>query len=111
MKLRVTIDPAAKRAMHDAAARALEDITDDDKRESADLAPFEEGDLAGSAFSEVDWPTLTGQVAFDTPYAVIQHEDPTLKHDDGRKAKFLEDTVEQNRARHLKYLQSKISGA
>ncbi|TFV91406.1 hypothetical protein [Blastococcus sp. CT_GayMR16] len=111
MKLTVNLNPAAKRAMHEAAANALQDIVEDDLGDSQNLAPIEEGTLIRSGFTEVDRKTLQGQVAFDTPYAIRQHEDPTLQHDAGRKDHFLEDTVEQNRARHIEYLQQKVAGA
>lgn len=110
MKLTAKINPAATRALHDAAADALEDIVEDDLRESNDVAPIEEGTLIRSGFTEVDRKALTGQVAYDTPYSVRQHEDVTLKHDAGRKHHYLEDTVEQNRQRHLDYLQRKVAG-
>lgn len=111
MKLQVTINPAARRAMHDAAARALADILEDDLADTREVTPIEEATLIRSGFTELDAASLTGQVAFDTPYAVVQHEDPTLRHDPGRKHHYLSDTVEQNRARHLQYLQQQVAGA
>ena len=32
-------------------------------------------------------PTITAVVAYDTPYAVRQHEDTSIRHDPGRRAK------------------------
>ena len=111
MKMTVRISPAATRAMHDAAADALQDIVEDDLAESQAVAPIEEATLIRSGFTEVDRKNLTGQVAYDTPYAVVQHEDPTLKHDAGRKDHYLEDVVEANRKRHVDYLQKKVASA
>lgn len=111
MKLTVKLNADVTRAMHDAAADALADIVEDDLRETIQVTPIEEATLIRSGFTEVDRANLVAQVAFDTPYAVRQHEDPTLHHDAGRKDHFLEDTVEQNRARHTEYLQSKVAGA
>lgn len=111
MKITVKMNQAVPKRMHEAAASALEDIVEDDLRESREVVPIEEGTLGRSGFTEVDRKTLQGQVAYDTPYAVVQELDVTLQHDAGRKAHYLGDTVEQNRARHLKYLQSKIGGA
>lgn len=111
MRLSVTVNKAASKAMRDAAANALQDIVDNDLGDSREVAPIEEGTLIRSSFAEVDRATLTGQVAYDTPYAVVQEMDVTLKHDQGRKAHYLGDTVEQNRARNLAYLQSKVAGA
>lgn len=56
-------------------------------------APHEEGDLerSGAASTVRDsGGHVGGTVSFDTPYAVRQHEDMTLRHDDGRQAKYLE---------------------
>ena len=36
-----------------------------------------------------------GAVAYDTPYAVRQHEDTRLRHDPGRRAKWLERTAQE----------------
>ncbi|WP_141137410.1 hypothetical protein [Blastococcus mobilis] len=105
------INPAATRAMHEAAANALDDVLEDTLKESNEVAPIEETTLIRSGFTEVDRKQLVGQVAYDTPYAVVQHEDPTLKHDPGRKDHYLEDTVEANRKRYVEYLQRKVAGA
>lgn len=107
--MRITITgnqlAAALAAFRAALADALEDITEDALRESNLVVPLDEGPLERSGFAQVDRANLTGQVAYDTPYAIRQHEDPTLRHAAGRKAKFLEDAVEENRARYVKYLQ------
>ncbi len=57
---------------------------------STELAPLEEGDLARSGTVTSDKDSGTVAVSFDRPYAVRQHEDMTLKHDAGKKAKYLE---------------------
>lgn len=102
---------AVPQRMHNAAADALDDIVEDDLYESREVAPIEEGTLIRSSFTEVDRSSLAAQVAYDTPYAVVQELDVTLRHDSGRKAHYLGDTVEQNKRRHLDHLQSKIAGA
>jgi hypothetical protein len=105
------MNPDVPRAMHDAAADALADVAEDDLREAREVAPIEEGTLIRSGFTEVDRPALTAQVAFDTPYAVKQEMDVTLRHDAGRKAHYLGDTVEANRRRHTEYIQRKVADA
>lgn len=55
--------------------------------------PIEEATLERSGVASVDPAKLEGAVSYDTPYAVRQHEDLTLRHDDGRKAKYLEDPM------------------
>lgn len=60
-------------------------------QKSREQVPHEEGALERSGVPSVDEANLIGAVSYDTPYAVRQHEDLTLKHDEGRKAKYLED--------------------
>lgn len=55
--------------------------------------PHEEGTLERSGATSVDPDTLTAAVSFDQPYAVRQHEELGYQHDDGRKAKYLEDPM------------------
>lgn len=57
------------------------------------IVPIQEATLERSGVASVDRSTMTGAVSFDTPYAVIQHEDLTFKHDPGRQAKYLEKPV------------------
>ena len=52
--------------------------------------PHEEGDLERSGVVSSSSPSeQTVAISYDTPYAVRQHEDLSLKHDAGRNAKFL----------------------
>lgn len=55
--------------------------------------PIEEATLERSGVASVDPAKLEAAVSYDTPYAVRQHEDLALRHDDGRKAKYLEDPM------------------
>ncbi|MDX3214571.1 hypothetical protein PV318_03295 [Streptomyces sp. ME02-6991-2B] len=55
--------------------------------------PIEEGTLERSGVVSVDEGDLTAAVSYDTPYAVRQHEDMSLRHDSGRTAKYLERPV------------------
>lgn len=87
-----------------ALADALEDVTENDLGDALRVVPIEEGTLARSGFAQVDRDALRGQVAFDTPYAVVQELDVTLRHDAGRKAHYLGDTVEQNKRQNTEYL-------
>ncbi|RLK13325.1 hypothetical protein DER29_4343 [Micromonospora sp. M71_S20] len=57
------------------------------------LAPHEEGDLERSGEVSSDRGSGAVAVSFDRPYAVRQHEDMTLRHDDGRQAKYLEEPM------------------
>lgn len=55
--------------------------------------PLEEGTLERSGVASVDGKELRAAISFDTPYAVVQHEDLELKHDEGRQAKYLESAL------------------
>ncbi|MGW3711348.1 minor capsid protein [Streptomyces albogriseolus] len=63
--------------------------------ESRDRVPIEEGTLERSGTVTVDEANLAAAVSYDTPYAVRQHEDMTLRHDAGRTAKYLERPFEE----------------
>lgn len=55
--------------------------------------PIEEGTLDRSGRVEVDAATPAVAVSYDTPYARVQHENTSYRHDAGRKAKYLEDPL------------------
>lgn len=52
--------------------------------------PIEEATLERSGTATVDESALTAAVAYDTPYAIRQHEEMNYQHDAGRTAKYLE---------------------
>ncbi|WP_406334357.1 minor capsid protein [Streptomyces zaomyceticus] len=58
--------------------------------ESRKVVPIEEATLERSGTATVDEASLTAAVSYDTPYAVRQHEDMDLRHDEGRTAKYVE---------------------
>lgn len=62
---------------------------------SSDVVPIEEGTLQDSGAVTVEGPVAA--VSYDTPYAVKQHEELGYKHDAGRRAKYLEGPLEENR--------------
>lgn len=75
------------------AVRGLQMATEHLLQVSRTQVPIEEGTLERSGVASVDPATLRGAVSYDTVYAVRQHEDLALRHDDGRKAKYLEDPM------------------
>ncbi len=77
----------------DAAVRGLKQGVEHVLQVSRRQVPIEEGTLERSGTTSVDEGNLTAAVSYDTPYAVKQHEDLSLRHDDGRKAKYLEDPI------------------
>ncbi|MFE7782038.1 hypothetical protein [Streptomyces nigrescens] len=58
--------------------------------ESRKRVPIEEATLERSGTATLDEPSLKAAIAYDTPYAVRQHEELNYRHDAGRTAKYLE---------------------
>lgn len=75
---------------------------------SNDHVPTEEGTLERSGRATVDKGSLTAAVSYSTPYAVVQHEDLTLRHDPGRTAKFLENALNGERETARKIVATRI---
>lgn len=60
---------------------------------SKEQVPLDQGPLKNSCYVDVKEDGSQGTVSYDTPYAVIQHENLGFQHQRGRKAKYLEDPV------------------
>lgn len=91
--LKVTIHPSIADEVTAAVIAGLNDCAEMLGEVSNRTVPIEEGTLARS--QRVHKATLAEPVAavtYDTPYARRQHEDQTLNHDPGRRAKWLERT-------------------
>lgn len=99
----------AKAAVMAAAREGVSDGTEVWLEEANRTVPIEEATLArsGTATSE----GLRGVVAYDTPYAVRQHEDTRLRHDRGRRAKWLELTMHERRKQILDAVAAPIKQA
>jgi hypothetical protein len=82
-------DSAAEK-MIAAAARGLHILGEHVLNESNDRIPLDEATLQRSGVVSVNEQTLEAAVSYDTVYAVRQHEDLTLHHPNGRRAKYLE---------------------
>lgn len=91
-----------------AAARALTDGANELLQKANQTVPKEEGTLEGSG--TVDPATskeLIAQVGYGgeaSAYAAKQHEDTTLSHDGGRRAKWLEMAAKENGGRIMRAL-------
>lgn len=75
-------------AVQEAAEKGVRLAAEHLLQESRTLVPHEEGTLERSGTVSADG--LRAAVSYDTPYAIPQHEDLELKHDDGREGKYLE---------------------
>lgn len=76
--------------MTQAVIRGLNILGEHVLNESNDRVPLDEATLQRSGVVSVDETELTAAVSYDTPYAVRQHEDLTLRHPNGRRSKYLE---------------------
>jgi hypothetical protein len=83
---------AATRIALDTGSRVL-------LEEANRTAPIEEGTLIRSGGTEVR--DNEGAIYYDTPYAARQHEEMGWRHDEGRRAKWLELTIREQGERVL----------
>ncbi len=90
------------------AVVALTDAGEFLLEEANRTVPIEEGTLAGSGNVHVDRDALVATVSYDTPYAIRQHEDTRLRHDSGRRAKWLEHTFREQSNRVLDYIADRM---
>ena len=60
---------------------------------SKEQVPLDQGPLKNSCYVDVANNGSSGTVSYDTPYAIRQHEELSYRHQRGRKAKYLEDPV------------------
>jgi hypothetical protein len=88
---------------------AMQSIVSDLQGEAQRRAPVDTGDLRGSAassdykgdkppYSEVknEGSQIIGEVGFNEPYALEQHENLTFSHPKGGQAKYLEGPLTEN---------------
>lgn len=101
----------AVRAVRAAAADGLGDAVEFLGDESDRTAPIEEGTLIRSRVSSTDRAKLRGAVSYDTPYAARQHEEMDYRHDEGRRAKFLEGAFKEQGAAALDHIAAKVKAA
>ena len=88
-------------AKSDAAVKAnMKKITLDLQGKAQELAPVDESDLRGSAYSEVEG--LDGYVGFTSEYALRQHEELTWHHPKDGQAKYLEEPYKENLPKYIK---------
>ncbi len=113
MKATVRLDATAVMAgTRAAAARAVTDAAEYLLEEANRTAPIEEATLIGSGHvGKATAHDLVATVSYDTPYAVRQHEDTRLRHDPGRRAKWLQHTFREQQPRILAYLADRMKSA
>lgn len=93
-KLKVKLDKAlVERCVKRGGRKGLFDALDHLMSVSKDQVPLDKGPLKNSAAVDVSGDGTSGTVSYDTPYAVEQHENVNIRHQRGRKAKYLEDPL------------------
>ena len=91
-KLRLELDRAAiTQAVKNGGKKATWSALDYLASASKQQVPLDTGALMNSCVVSVNDDGSEGTVSYDTPYAVIQHENQSFNHQRGRKAKYLED--------------------
>ena len=80
----------AKKAIRAAAVVGLGQWAELVLEKSRALVPLDEATLERSGTPSVDEHAMAAAVSYDTPYAVIQHENMDFHHPGGRQAKYLE---------------------
>jgi hypothetical protein len=100
-----------KAKVRQAVVEALRDATEHVLEEANRTIPLEEGTMQRSGLATVNEGKLVGTVSYDTTYAIKQHEDLTLRHDPGRRAKWLELTLDERADAVRKHFAKKIEDA
>lgn len=93
-------------ARQEAAARDIGAFLLDEANKTV---PLEEATLERSGFYETDGSMVV--VAYDTPYAVTQHEMLDWVHPGGRRAKWLELTFKEQAKKAADYYADRMKGA
>lgn len=101
------------------ALDAIESAADELLRKANETIPFDDGTLAASGQVDVNAATLTAQVSYNTPYAIRQHEDTSLRHPNplspssspNGRARWLELTAKEQRDRLTRWVASQMKGA
>lgn len=81
-----------QRLASDGIARALEHTLG----VATTLVPLDEGPLQRSGKVQVEG--LNGTISYDSPYAIVQHENLTYRHAPGRTSKYLETPMNTERS-------------
>lgn len=87
--------PEVEARLHEAGERGIALAAEHLLATSRARVPIEEGTLERSGVASSQG--LRAMVAYDTPYAVIQHEALEFRHDAGRTAKYLEGPADEER--------------
>jgi len=87
----------ATREMMDGMAVGVRKQAEVIRDDAAQRAPIDQGALRASGVVKMhnDKASITAVIEFDTPYAVVQHENLTFNHPRGGGPKYLENAMMQ----------------
>lgn len=91
------------RASRSIGRQALSDAAEYLLEQANRTVPHDEGTLMRSGLVTMSAVQMLAAISYDTPYAVRQHEDLSLRHAKGRRAKWLELTVLEERGAVIRY--------
>lgn len=97
-------------AIENAAVSGLDEALEYLLDESNKVVPHKEGILQDSGETSIDKDELTGDVYYDTPYAMRLHEHPEYDFENGRQGKWLENTFINKGKRAADYIAKKLQG-
>lgn len=99
------------RRVRAAAVRALDQAAEYVLEVANRTVPHETGQLQDSGDTDVDDRQLLATVSYNTPYARYQHERLDLRHKPGRRAKWLEKTLQEEANAVRRFLEREIRNA
>ena len=90
--------------------KSVRDACLDLQGKAQNRAPIDTGDLRGSASTTVETKgnSIVGEVGFNTPYALRQHEELSYNHPQGGEAKYLENPLKENESQYKKDIQDAL---
>lgn len=107
---KVSINPSAKSVLNGSANRGVALAAEHILGVSNKNVPIEEATLERSGTVSTDPGNFSAAVSYDTPYAVKQHEDMSLRHDNGRTAKYLENAMNSEVQAAAEIIRKTIAG-
>lgn len=111
MEVQLSTSTDAVVVMRDAAARGLALAAEYVLEQANRTIPHERGDLQRSGIASVDDEGTRAAVSYDMPYAVPVHEDLAARHDAGRRAKWLEMTMQEQQDAVRQIIAEALRGA
>lgn len=101
----------AERLIRETAFQTIRDGAEAILMEAVNEAPIDTGTLRRSGTVTEAPQENTVYVSFNTPYARRQHEDLTLNHPRGGKAKYLEDPFKRNAKKVERLVAQRVKAA